>query len=246
MAGKAVDAGRDFVGELLKRSKLSAEQQAAILEDDTVLEFAGESTLMRAESTRLADAVRAEQVRLKDIADKQTTWWKSNERTALEATIEELKTKGGTHNPGGIDEKALDTRLSELTNGMEAMGVALGATMTNIGLSHLKEFGETIDMDKLAKDAIAGKKTLVQHYAEIVAPERKKRADAAVTKQVEDAKAAGILEGRMQALNQKGPYPVGPGGPSTLDGLRKSDKQVADDHTLAAAVATVEAELAKV
>ena len=246
MAGKALDAGKDFLADVLKRSKIPADLQATILADETLLESVGDGTLMRAEASRLADELNKEKARVADVARRQSEWHNSNDKGVLERTIEELRAKGGTNNPGGIDEKALDTRLTDLGNSMEALGVGLTSLMTTVGLSHMKEFGEVLDMTEVAQKAIAAKKPLKQYYDELVAPARKTRDDAARTKALDDAKAAGILEGRMQALNQKGPYPVGPGGPSTLDGLRKTpDPNAKPDYSLEAAVETATAELQK-
>ena len=52
MAGKAVEVGKDFVAELLKRTKLSDEAKNALLSDESVLEFAGESALLRSDYSR--------------------------------------------------------------------------------------------------------------------------------------------------------------------------------------------------
>lgn len=253
---KANEAGKAFLEGLLNRSKLSADAKKALLEDDAILTEVGDGVLQRSEASRLADDLNGRIAGVKKTEADQKSWWDQNKDAVAER--DRLKAAGGGGG-GGVDhgdvQSKIDTAVAAAVKGMrddmaqlESVGVGLATISSRISVSHLNEFHEVVDVEKVAQDAIKNKRTLVDEYNAQVSERRATRDKAAREKELADATEAGRKAGMMEALNRQGaPYPINDGsGPSTLSGLRKpAEGEKAPDYSLEAAVRVAQEVMAK-
>ncbi len=195
--------------------------------------------------SRAADEIAATQTTLDEqtaqvraTAEKQNQWWGANKDAVTE--LAELKKRGG--GGGGIDATEIAKQLEDLKGDVMTNGLALITTATTIGASHLHEFGEALDMRKLAQDAIKANQTLDAYYNSTVASRRQERAEAALTAKLAEAEArgkkAGIEETTQTLGGQRMPFPGHSSAPTTLSGLRKPVEGQAPPNVLNDAVAT--------
>lgn len=242
MARTAVDTGKAFLESVLSKSKLTPEQRAAVLADDTLLAEVGDGTLMRSEASRLTDDITARVTKIQQVETAQNEWWTTNkERLGRLEALEKNPPVTPAAGTGGIDEKVVDEKLARAMGEIESSGLYVTAVASEISTGHYAEFGERLDMRKLFTDAVKAKKPLDVFYNDTVAERRQTRLTEARAKELADVRAAGVKEGIAQAMNRDAqPYPVGgPQGISTLSGLRKpTDQTAADEYSLDAAVKT--------
>lgn len=196
-----------------------------------------------------AATLESEITRVRAIGVQQKNWWDTNKDAVAER--DQLRTQVAarpTEQATGLSESEIQKRIDAMRD--ETMGTGLGLMTTgmNIGVGHLKEFGETIDMGKLTRDAINAGKTLEAHYNEQVAPRRAERATADLNTRLAAERAAGRQEGVTETLNKVGqgmPFPVGSTEPTTLSGLRTPTDQGRPGTTLNDAIATANAVMAE-
>lgn len=216
---------------------------------DRILEHVPEDkkAAVRAEYSRAQDHVSqveteldAARAKVTQVATEQTAWWEANKDAVRER--DQLRQKvAATPATSGVDQTELDKRLAATRDEVLGTGLGLVTAMTNLGLQHMKEFGEVLDTTKLAKDAIAAGKDLASFYTESVAPRRQEIAAAAREKELADARADERAKTTQELLSKAGqaiPYPVGNSAPTTLAGLRKPAEGQANPFGLEAAVAT--------
>lgn len=206
---------------------------------------------VRAEYSAAQDEARAfetEAARIRGIGTQQLEWWNTHKDAVTER--DQLRTQLATRSTepvSGLNESEIQKRIDAMRD--ETMGTGLGLLTAgmNIGIGHLKEFGEQIDMGKLTQDAINAGKKLVDHYNELVAPRRQERAATELATKLADAEARGKAAGVQETLNRVGqgmPFPTGSHPePTTLSGLRPVDQRPAT--SLDAAVATANAVMAE-
>lgn len=242
MAPKGIDAGKQFLEQILAKStKLTADQKAAILADETILDEVGNGTLMRSEASRIADELRTESERVAGVARQQSAWWTTNKPRLDKVEELERRIAEGSGAKPGLDEAAVDERIGRMAAEIENSGLAVTAIASEISVGHLHEFGERLNMRELFNNAVKAKQPLDAFYNAQVADRRQKRADEVRAKELADAKEAGRKEGLAAAMNREAqPYPVSDSsGPSTLSGLRKpTDAKVNDEYSLEAAIKT--------
>lgn len=186
---------------------------------------------------------------------QQSAWWEANkdavqERDRLAQEIAQLRGQQqqqpqGSGAAGGqvVDQNAITAAIQEASARTLETGLGLVTTITNLAVGHMKEFGEPIDAQKLAQDAIAARMPIDQFYAQLVAPKRAERQTAELNARIEAAKAEGVQAGRQEVLSRMGkdmPYPSPSGQPAvtTLTGLRKPVDGAPNQFSLEAAVAT--------
>lgn len=250
---KANEAGKAFLEGLLNRSKLSADAKKALLEDDAILTEVGDGVLQRSEASRLADDLNGRIAGVKKTETEQLDWW--GKKKADLADYERIKGGGGG---GGVDhgdvQSKIDTAVATAVKAMrddmaqlESVGIGLATIASRISTSHLNEFHEVVDTEKLAQDAVKSKRTLVDEYNAQVSDRRATRDKAAREKELADATEAGRKAGLMEAMNRQGPYPINDGsGPSTLSGLRvPKDGEAKPDYSLERAVQVAQEVMAK-
>lgn len=174
-------------------------------------------------------------------ATEQSAWYTAN-KDALDQA-KDLLAKGGT---GGVSESEIAKRLEQMRDDIMGQGLSLMTVGTTIAGNHMKEFGEPLDMQVLADEAIKAGKTLQAYYDQKVAPKRAEVAETALQLRLKAAKDEGVKEGTQATLARipgaAMPYPVGQNlGVSTLDGLKKAPEgQAPQDVVQAAAQTAVE------
>lgn len=203
--------------------------------------------------SRAADEISASQATLeeqtaqvRDTAAKQTQWWNAHKDDVAE--LNALK-KGGGGGGTGLTQEDIAKQLGDLQDNVMSNGLALITTATTIAASHLKEFGEPLDMRALAQEAIKANQTLDAYYAAKVTPARQERAAADLTARLDAARAEGKktgIEETTQLLgNRQMPFPGHSTAPTTLSGLTKRPEGQAPPNVLADAVATANEVMAK-
>lgn len=188
-----------------------------------------------------------EVTRVKDIAQKQTDWWNAHKDTVEENKRLKAAGGGGT---GNVDSAKVTEQLGALEDRVMGQGLALITTTADLAIGHYQEFGERLNTQKLAADAIKANKPLQQFYDESVATRRSERAAADLKKQLEEAEArgkkAGVEETTQRLGNAQMPFP-GHSAPAatTLSGLKKPAEGASKPDVLADAVATANAVVAR-
>lgn len=217
---------------------------------DRLLAFVPEDKRGEARSiySQLSDAageLDLERARLVDVGTKQTDWWNKNQNAVEERDRLRAELAARPAGGGGMDENAIQKSINDAVAEASARtletGLGLITVTSNIATGHLKEFGETIDTVKLAKDAIAAGQPIDQFYHQSVAQRRQERDTAARTAELQKARDEGAAAGRQEVLNQlpgKGlPFPSpNASGPTTLAGLKKPEAGAANPYSLDAAV----------
>lgn len=210
----------------------------------------------RAHYSRVQDGVN----QITATAREQGAWWERNKDAVVERDslrVRVAQTNGNTNpnpnpnpeNPTGnvITEAMLKKALEDQRADLLGIGLGMTTEIPSIGLKHMKEFGEELDLRKLAKDAMDAGKNVQDYYNESVAPRRLERDTAARTAELAAAEQRGIEKGRKEILErtpgQGMPYPVGSSAPTTLAGLKKPEG--ANPYGLDAAVATANSVLAR-
>lgn len=194
-----------------------------------------------------ASALDQERARVATTAEKQTVWYNAN-KAALEAARDHQANPNPNPSDNPMTAAAMNDQMVKFRD--EAIGTALGlATATStIIASHYKEFGEPLDMNKLAQEALKVGKSLDAYYNESVAPRRAEKQTADIAARVATAREEGKAEGVKETLTKipgaGWPVPTShSNAPTTLAGLRTptpgADGQPpANPFSLEAAVAT--------
>ena len=150
-----------------------------------------------------------------------------------------------------MDPNEITAAIQAAQNSTLETGLGLVTVITGIGINHLKEFGEVLDVQKLAEDALAARQPIDQFYNRQVAGRRTERQNAEIEAKIAAARNEGMESGRKEIVDRLGgslPFPSVSGqvaAPRTLDGLRKpADAAAANPFSLEAAVATANAVLA--
>lgn len=247
-------------------AKLPAEKQEAFkafLAEDAVLDEIGEHALLRDDYSRLADEATAKAQQAEGVYNANLTW---REQKAVEiaegekarTTLERMKAAGlqlgedegqGQAGAGGTGGTTTTTtsagtpaggltkaEVESLLRGTETQGLAVMTTLTNIGMSHFKEFGEVIDTNTIVEAARKKGVDLPTAYSSLVAERREETRQKDLAKQLADAEKRGFDKAR--AANADRPYPLDSdptAAPTTLSGLTK-DQARRNDFGVDAAV----------
>lgn len=178
-------------------------------------------------------------------AQEQADWWEKNKHLAGQPN----NGGGGNNNNGNpqptvFDPAPLmaefDKRMTTMADQLAGQGLALSTILPTLVAQHGVEFGEVLDAEKLAKDAIAANTDIKAFYNQSVAERRatktKEKYDADIKAAEERGRVAGIVEAGKGQL----PYPSSRQSVTTLSGLRKPapDQAPSNQFTLDAAVAT--------
>lgn len=238
-----VQAGRDFVADLLSRAGITPGTNPAIdalLQNEQALAFAGEGALGRSELSRQYDDLRNKttaladrEAEVNDIAEQQRTWWETHKD---DATLAEQVRTGQVTPPTGrtpvvppnmvTREEAAEVAKTAVAEALKGFGndvIGFGTQLTTISHKHFQEFGNVLDTAALVKFADERKIPLPLAHDAMVAEARKTKQDADVAARIEAARKEGEQSGRdavMSTLGQQTPYPVGPVTPgAVLTGL---------------------------
>lgn len=208
----------------------------------------------RSAFSALNDRIRA----VDETHQRQVSWWETNKNAVAER--DQLKeqlaaagraTSNSTPEAVGMDQNQIAQAIQAAQASTLETGLGLVTTITQIGMNHFKEFGEVINAQKLAEDAIAARLPIDQFYNQSVAQRRTERQNAEIEAKIAAARNEGMESGRKEIVDRLGgslPFPSVSGqvaAPRTLDGLRKpADAAAANPFSLEAAVATANAVMA--
>jgi ribosome modulation factor len=135
----------------------------------------------------------------------------------------------------------IDKRIGTVADTLAGQGLALSTMLPTLVAQHGVEFGEVLDAEKLAKDAIAANTDIKAFYAQSVAERRATKAKEKYDADMKAAEARGHQAGLMEAGKSMSPYPSTRQSATTLSGLRIPEAEKvarADQYSLDAAVAT--------
>jgi hypothetical protein len=192
-------------------------------------------------------------------AQEQAAWWERHKHLATGQPTPNSN-GGGQPNPNGggqpnpapqpnpqpaFDPNALltevDRRIGQSADLLAGQGLALSTILPTLVAQHGVEFGEVLDAEKLAKDAIAANTDIRSFYNQSVAERRATKAKEKYEADIRAAEERGRVAGLTEATRSHLPYPTTRQEATTLSGLRvpEADKQkAAQQFSLDAAVAT--------
>ena len=122
-----------------------------------------------------------------------------------------------------------------------SQGLALSTILPTLVAQHGVEFGEVLDAEKLAREALSANQDIKQFYAASVAERRAAKAKEKYEADIKAAEERGRLTGLTEAGKSMGPYPSARQSATTLSGLRIPEAEKAaraNQYSLDAAVAT--------
>jgi hypothetical protein len=180
-------------------------------------------------------------------AREQADWWEKHKHLATGQP--QPNTNGGGGNGGGQPQPAfdptkllseIDTRMGRMADTLAGQGLALSTILPTLVAQHGVEFGEVLDAEKLAKDAITANLDIKQFYNQSVAERRATKAKEKYDADVKAAEERGRIAGLTEAGRTNLPYPTSRQSVTTLSGLRKpaADAAPSDQYSLDAAVKT--------
>lgn len=193
---------------------------------------------------QLGDSIAAVNAR----AQEQADWWEKNKHLTGQPRTD--NNGGGSGNGDGhqqppFDPRALlteiDKRIGTVADTLAGQGLALSTILPTLVAQHGVEFGEVLDAEKLAKDAIAANTDIKQFYNTSMAERRETKRKEKYDADMKAAEERGRLAGLTEAGKSMMPYPSARQSATTLSGLRVPDADKAaakQQYSLDAAVAT--------
>jgi hypothetical protein len=230
------DATAAYVQKILAAIP-EAERDAVkkVLESEAVSENFGSALLAAEEAQAKAEELKTAALAYKDELDT----WKTEQEQSLAARKTELEkakpaepapTAAPVQTPSDLsgylkkDEAAKILTEARGQFGSQALGYA--AALTKLGLRHLHDYGEALDVDGLIAAATKAQKPLEQVYEDLTKEAREAKAAEAKTKEREKLKE----EVRQEILSKQGHGLYPPTGEeplgNALDGLlaKKEDR----------------------
>jgi hypothetical protein len=135
----------------------------------------------------------------------------------------------------------IDKRIGTVADTLAGQGLALSTILPTLVAQHGVEFGEVLDAEKLAKDAIAANMDIKEFYKQSVGERRATKAKEKYDADIKAAEERGRLSGLTEAGKSMSPYPSTRQSATTLSGLRIPEAEKAaraDQYSLDAAVTT--------
>ncbi len=205
------------------------------------------------EATAIGRQLAAGIAEVNERAREQADWWEKNKHLAGNGGGQpQPQPNNQPGQPGNIgnlqpsfDPRAMfteiDKRINTVADTLAGQGLALSTMLPTLVAQHGVEFGEVLDAEKLARDAIAANTDIKQFYNQSVAERRAVKAKEKYDADIKAAEERGRLAGMTEAGRPVSPYPSARQSPTTLSGLRipEADKAArANQYSLDAAVAT--------
>jgi hypothetical protein len=205
------------------------------------------------EATALEQNLVQSIARVNAKAKEQADWWEEHKHLARPADPNQPNPNqpgNGNGNPQPqpvFDSRALmteiDKRIGNVADTLAGQGLALSTILPTLVAQHGVEFGEVLDAEKLAKDALAANMDIKQFYGQSVAERRAAKAKEKYDADMKAAEERGRIAGLTEAGHTMMPYPSARQSATTLSGLRlpaaEAEKAAArQQYSLDAAVAT--------
>ncbi len=180
-----------------------------------------------------------------DRARQQAEWWEKHGNPDPNQPPTPNQPNSSQPQPQAFDPRALlteiDKRIGTVADTLAGQGLALSTMLPTLVAQHGVEFGEVLDAEKLAKDAIAANMDIKQFYSQSMSERRATKSKEKYDTDMKAAEERGRLAGLTEAGRSMMPYPSARQSATTLSGLRvpEADKAAAkQQYSLDAAVAT--------
>jgi hypothetical protein len=185
-------------------------------------------------------------------AKEQADWWEKHKHLA-QSGQPNGQPNGGQPNGGGGQPNAqpafdltlfmgeIDKRINTVADTLAGQGLALSTILPTLVAQHGVEFGEVLDAEKLAKEALAANLDIRAYYSQSVAERRAAKAKEQHDADIKAAEERGRLTGLAEAGKSMMPYPSSRQSATTLSGLRVPEAEkaaAANQYSLDAAVQT--------
>ena len=242
----AVDAGKSFLSSVLAKLPEEMRGQAEKIftapEATDALTVLGTGALGQSEINRRLNELKEQEATLKEeqatlTADyeKLNGWYATNkDRLAKVETLEQqiarlngqppppTPDKSVPDKPAGLSKEDFDAALAARDEGYA--GVL--AFTTTLGIKHLRDFNEVLDVADLIATARKGRKSLADAYQEKFGEKLKAKADAEEATRIDKLVADRLAEERKKQAEQ--PFPLRNAQPSVLDVLNQPDHKPSD------------------
>lgn len=238
MAGKALDAGKEFLAGVLAKLPESVRGQVETAFNDPqaadALVAIGSGALAQSDINRKYQEIQTKQAELdaaiataQEDYQKNVDWYKTTS-----AELETLRAAARGHTPPppapppaaptGLSREDIDKILAERDQGYAGvLGLA-----TTLAAQHLKNFGEVLDGNELINFAKEKRLPLAEAYKQKFSEQITAKAQAE-----EKARIDKLVEERLQAerRNHQQPFPIRSQEPSVLDVLEAKERPATPD-----------------
>ncbi len=230
-----------FTQELIKDAQLDQATTAALqaaFTNPQVAKRLEESTLRQGEFSKKMDEYKVMVKKAQDYWDGLNLWNNDN-RVKLEQEVATLKQKLAGADPSLDDldgKNKTDFIGKDELKKLAQESLSYMNAVTKLGMQHLKEFGEVLDVDKLVEQATRDGVNINIAYSQLIQPKRDEIQRADFEKQLARAREEGKQEALKNVAIPSSEQPFSNSIPHSVETLSKKPEDRASEFGSMAAV----------